>query len=154
MSRPTALYDALFGLHSGIPACCVWAYLLGRSAPVPPESYGYRPCERCVRSIGAGKAAPASVHRCDIRRIWCAMFVRWRLWQCRAGAVVCVACGRRAGLPVLTLPNGEVPIYACLWCDTDGAGKMRLRTSMLHAPRHGAIRRIRAARRRPSAPRA
>lgn len=88
-----ALRDIAFGLHSGIPLCCVLAFVrddwqgkhlvasrrkkaLGYKVMHSPWSYA--PCWRCAGEIKLGERTPAVV--CDCRkceRLSCA-FWSWR----------------------------------------------------------------------------
>jgi hypothetical protein len=62
-----AAYHVVLGLHSGVPACCVWAFLRRRTVRGYAARIGYAPCEPCADAIAAG-AAPARLCDCDAGR--------------------------------------------------------------------------------------
>jgi hypothetical protein len=83
--RHRARIDIAFGLHSGIPRCCIAAYVRevrkGRTGdwaltwaqrivmldPRWHYALQYRPCHGCAVAILAGRAPPAKIHKCSER---------------------------------------------------------------------------------------
>lgn len=85
MRTELLVYHFLYGLHSGIPLCCVFQFCVDyidnvpyagekrlRDAGllkdgVPPFMLGirYAPCSKCTEKIAVGEIEPAKIHRCD-----------------------------------------------------------------------------------------
>lgn len=56
--------DRRWGRHSGIPTCCVEAFVAGTAVPGP----GYRLCPGHAQAQREGTLRPALIHRCTLPR--------------------------------------------------------------------------------------
>lgn len=66
-SRDTDEQERRFGLHSGIPECCVEAFVAGRHAFALDSRLGhvgYVPCVSCEQKMLHGLMTPAVIHTC------------------------------------------------------------------------------------------
>lgn len=53
-------YDILLGLHSGIPGCCIIAYVCNHKRERDPRSVGYVRCSACISADKYVK-----IHKCS-----------------------------------------------------------------------------------------
>lgn len=54
-----------FGRHSGIPSCCIRAWVAGEPYSDVPWGCRYRPCRKCTLRILRGVHKPAVIIVCD-----------------------------------------------------------------------------------------
>lgn len=121
--------DFLYGLHSGIPACCCLAFVTGRATIEKTPGAHYRTCARCDREIrqGARQASRLAICAKHPPSPWC-RFLKW------AGNTIfsvdaphCPFCQRRGfSFNVHAVgKDGEMELAegvgACVWCGKAGA---------------------------------
>lgn len=91
------LYHNMFGIHSGIPPCCVAAFnkdlFENGIRKVSVERYkkhnipfnndfGYVPCDKCCKLIKEGTIKPAKIHDCSPDQESCREFRKLSILFC------------------------------------------------------------------------
>lgn len=76
MKLGNTLHDIVFGMHSGIPLCCIWYFVTEwekvylEDRPRLSLGWGYVPCLDCERSF----SRKITVHKCSEKVYPCSLF--------------------------------------------------------------------------------